>query len=143
MDAYREFDSLMRYLEDWYADSQKARAFDAQLGPASGSPGHRVLRANRYPGPPWRRLYYEADDNPVAQAAIIHALEEEIYGLDHSPSKSGPASGLHRGTNEWVLAIAAADGSLRAVARRFGISHTEVRRQRLAHPELRSKEGPQ
>lgn len=130
-DAYTEFDSRMRYLEDWYADSLRATAYDADRGHGASDPGHKVLRANHYPGPAWRRLWYEADGNPVAQAAIINALDEEIYGLSHSPTLASPASGLHRGTREWRTAVATADGSLRAVARRFGISHTEVRRIRI------------
>lgn len=134
---YTEFDRLMTALEDWYADSTRAQSYD---GPGHGArkPGHAILLRNEYPGPQWRRLWYEADDDPVAQAAIINSIEEELYGLSHSPSRAGPSSGLHRGTKEWALAVASADGSLRAVARRFGVSHTEVRRQRLAHPELRA-----
>jgi hypothetical protein len=131
--GYTEFDGLMRQLEDWYADDVRAMALDAL--PGANDEGTKVLHVHRYPGPPWRRLWAEAEyhDNLQAQAAIINALEEEIYGLDHSPSNSGPASGLHRGTREWNLAIATADGSLRAVARRFGLSHTEVRRIRLQY----------
>lgn len=121
----------MRGLEDWYADSMQARAYDADPGAGTREAGHRVLRVQRYPGPPWRRLWYEADGNPLAEQAIIRALKEEIYGLDHGPSQAGPASGLHRGTREYRRAVAGAEGSLRAVARRFGISHTEVRRIRL------------
>ena len=127
-----EFQALMGYLEGWYADAVKATAYDGPSRSAHTTDGPAPPRVNRYPGPPWRRLYYEADEDPVAKAAIIHALEEEIYGLSHSPSQAGPASGLHHGTQEWRRAVASADGSLRAVARRFGISHTEVRRLRLA-----------
>jgi hypothetical protein len=130
-DAYHEFDRLMTGLEDWYSDSMRARAYDADQGHGASKPGHVVLHVNRYPGPPWRRLFYEADGDPVAQQAIIAALKEEHYGLTHSPSQAGPASGLHRGTAEWRSSVAGADGSLRAVGRRFGISHTEVRRIRL------------
>lgn len=134
MDSYELFDGLMTTLEDWYSDSTKAQAYDASKGHGSHDLGHSILRANKYPGPPWRRLWYESDGDPVAQKAIIRALQEEIYGLSHGPSRAGPAGGLHRGTKEWSLALASADGSLRAVGRRFGVSHTEVRRQRLAHP---------
>lgn len=132
-DAYPEFDRLMRGLEDWYADSMRARAYDADPGSGSREAGHRVLRVQSYPGPNWRTLFYEASrhEDLVAQQAIIRALREEIYGLDHGPSQAGPASGLHRGTREYRQAVANAEGSLRQVARRFGISHTEVRRIRL------------
>lgn len=124
-----EFDRLLGQLEDWHADSVRARAYDA--GGSTPEPGHAILLRNRYPGPNWRKLWNEAQDD-VARAAILRALEDEFYGLSHGPSQSGPASGLHRGTKEWRRAVASADGSLRAVARRFGISHTEVRRLRLA-----------
>ena len=137
MTPSEEFDRLIAALEDWYSDSVKAKAFDADTGHASGKPGATMLRANRYPGPPWRRLWDEATatQNLQAQAAILRSLHDEIYGLTHSPSRAGPASGLHRGTQEWSKAIASAPGSLRQVARTFGVSHTEVRRQRLAHPQ--------
>lgn len=135
--TYAEFDRLMRELEDWYADSIKARDYDAS--PSHGEGGHRILLKNRYPGPPWRRLWFEASDpeapNLTQQAAIIRSLEEEIYGLTHGPSRSGPASGLHRGTHEFNLAVATAPGSLRQVARTFGLSHTAVRKIKLAFEE--------
>lgn len=135
------FQRLYGGLQDWYADDMRARAFDASSGPASGQAGHRILRQGRYQGPPWQRLWDEAraKGNLVAQAAILHALDGEIYGLSHGPSLSGPASGLHRGTREFDLAVASADGSLRAVARRFGVSHTEVRRLRFQYPEARGE----
>lgn len=133
-----DFERQMRALEDWYADSTRAQAYDVGSGPVDGSAsgGHQVLHVAPYPGPNWRRefrLAARADDLTRA-AAINRALEDELYGLDHAPSQSGPASGLHRGTLEWRRAVAEADGSLRAVARRFGISHSEVRRLRLASP---------
>lgn len=126
----RYFLSLVTQLEDWHADD--VRATDIRpLGSGAQTPsGHRILRRNRYPGPDWRRLYRAAGGNPDAQTHLIKAVEDELYGLSHSPSLSSPASGLHRGTAEWRRAIAMADGSLRAVARRFGISHVEVRRYR-------------
>lgn len=131
-DAYREFDRRMVMLEDWYADSTKAMALDAQGGSGTKEHGHTILRRNPYPGPRWRELWREAHGDPVQQALIIRALDEEIYGLDHGPSMASPAAGLHRGTREWRLAVAHAEGSLRHVGRRYGLSHTEVRRIRLA-----------
>lgn len=130
-DVYQEFDRKMRALEDWYSDSMQAQAYDAQRGHGAKEHGHVILRAQKYPGPNWRHLWYVADNSPLAQAAILRALTEELYGLDHGPSQAGPASGLHRGTREWKHAIATADGSLRSVGRRFGVSHTEVRRLRI------------
>lgn len=135
--ARTEFERLMRALEDWYADDTRALDFAGASGGSSGhGSGHRVLRKRPYPGPNWREEFQQAEDrnDPVAQEAINAALREELYGLDHGPSKAGPASGLFRGTKEWEWAVAAADGSLRAVARRFGTSHSEVRRLRLKHP---------
>lgn len=131
----REFRALLRELEDWYADSTRAITYD---GPGHGAsePGHRILRVNLYPGPDWRAEWRHCASD-VCRQAIIRALRDEIFGLDHGPSQSGPASGLHRGTREWVLAVASADGSLRAVGRRFGISHTEVKRLRDANPQER------
>lgn len=130
-----DFERLMSLLEDWYADSTRARAYDADGGPGSTDPGHRVLRANRYPGPPWRQLYREATERSDlrAQAAIVNALEDEIYGLDHSPSMAGPASGLHPGTQEYERAIALHDGTTRFVARKFGVSQSTVVRYRAKH----------
>jgi hypothetical protein len=133
--AWAEFDRLMRQLEDWFSDSTKAMALDAQSGSGTKEHGHVMLRRNKYPGPNWREEWARLDPmNVEGERAIIEALQEELYGLDHGPSQSGPASGLHRGTEEWRLAVARSDGSLRAVARRFGISHTEVRR-------IRAQEG--
>lgn len=138
MTARDEFERLMRQLEDWYADSVRAVAPDADRGHAASPVGHRILHVNSYPGPNWREAWARLDPDDLAgEQAIIRALGEELYGLDHGPSQSGPASGLHRGTREWSLAVASADGSLRAVARRFGVSHSTVRRERLAHPEVR------
>lgn len=127
-----EFERYMGALEDWYADDVRAQAYDTDSG-SGPHPGHRILRRGTYPGPNWRREFDLAEDRRdiVAQEAINRALADELYGLDHSPSQSGPASGLHRGTREWKRAVGEADGSLRAVARRFGVSHTEVRRLRL------------
>lgn len=127
----------MGALEDWHADDLRARDLAGSSGPSSGVGGHRVLRARSYPGPKWREEWRAATEagNLVAQEAIIRALRDELYGIDHGPSQSGPASGLFRGTREWKQAVGQADGSLRAVARRFGVSHTEVRRLRL---EVRS-----
>jgi hypothetical protein len=122
------FERLLKQLEDWHADSVRARAYDG--GSGLHEAGHAILLRNKYPGPDWRRLWRDSDD--ITREGILRSLEEELYGLDHGPSQSGPASGLHRGTREWRLAVASADGSLRAVARRFGISHTEVRRLRLS-----------
>lgn len=127
------FDRLMSALEDWYSDSTRAMALDAQGGSGTKEHGHAILRRNKYPGPDWRGAWAALDPfDTEGERLIIEALEEEIYGLSHSPSKAGPASGLHRGTSEWRMAVASADGSLRAVARRFGLSHTEVRRIRQA-----------
>lgn len=130
-DPYDEFNRLMTALEDWYVDSVQARDYNASPGTASA--GHRILRRNRYPGPPWRAEFAAAtrEGDPVRQQAIIRAIRDELFGINHSPSQSGPASGLHRGTREWRLAVASADGSLRAVARRFGTTHTTVRRLRV------------
>jgi hypothetical protein len=129
-DAHQKFLQLVNELEDWYADSVKAQTYEARIG--SPDAGHAVLLRNRYYGPDWRRLWSAACGDRDAQDGIVHAIEEEIYGISHGPSKVGPASGLYRGTAEWRRAVGVADGSLRAVARRFGISHTEVRRLRLA-----------
>lgn len=136
-DPRAEFERLMGALEDWYVDSVAAVDLDSAGGGSRGVGGHRVLRANKYPGPDWRREFAVQEDlaNPPGMEAINRALRDELYGLDHGPSRSGPASGLHRGTREWKLAIAQADGSLRAVARRFGVSHTEVRRLRFEFPK--------
>lgn len=120
------FERLVRQLEDWHADDVKARAYDTGGSPAEA--GHAILHRRRYPGPNWRRAW---SDPHADRRAILLDLEDEIYGLSHSPSQASPASGHHRGTTEWRQAVADADGSLRAVARRFGISHTEVRRIRM------------
>jgi len=130
-DAQDEFFALLRHLEGWYADSVRARSYEA--GGGSPPAEHAVLLPNRYPGPNWRQRWRCSAGDAEARAAIIDALKDEVYGLTHGPSQSSPASGLHRGTQEWRTAVAMADGSLRAVARRFGISHTEVRRLRLQH----------
>lgn len=135
-DAYSEFARLLRQLEDWYADSVRAITYDA--APGTHETGHAVLLRKRYPGPDWRAEWAHAANNPIMQAAILRSLEDELYGLTHGPSQAGPASGLHRGTSEWRLAVGQADGSLRTVARRFGISHTEVRRLRLQHREAQA-----
>ena len=133
MDAYHRFDRAMTQLEDWYSDSTRAMALDAQGGSGTKEHGHAILRRNQYPGPRWRELWAGLDANDTeGERLIIEAVEDELYGLDHGPSQASPAAGLHRGTAEWRLAVATADGSLRAVARRFGISHTEVRRIRDA-----------
>jgi hypothetical protein len=128
---WREFLRLVVQLEDWHADSVRARAYDGAGGSGTREHSHAILRVNRYPGPDWHRLWREAHDVPGAQQAIIDSLRAELHGITHSPSQASPASGLHAGTQEWRLAIAHSEGSLRAVARRFGISHTEVRRIRL------------
>ena len=130
-DAATHFFSVLRQLEDWYADDVRATDIRPLGSGHAGAPGHRILRANRYPGPDWRKLYGAACGDPDAQAGIVKAVEDELYGLSHGPSLAGPASGLHRGTAEFRRAVGMADGSLRAVARRFGISHTQVRRLRL------------
>jgi hypothetical protein len=127
----RIFDHLLTQLEDWYADSVRARAYDGGGGSGTREAGHAILLRNRYPGPDWRRLWREAEGDPARQGTLLDAVKDELHGLSHGPSQSSPASGLHAGTQEWRQAVAAADGSLRAVARRFGISHTEVRRIRL------------
>lgn len=124
------------YLRDWYCDGGQVRARGfAGAGTPTSDPtqGDVVLRCWKYPGPNWVAEWNAQKNNPAGQEAILRALEEEIYGLTHSPSLAGPASGLHKDTAEWRLAVATADGSLRAVARRFGISHTEVRRLRMQH----------
>ena len=133
-----EFRALLHQLEDWYADSTRAVTYD---GPGHGAsePGHRILRVQPYPGPDWREEWAQCGGSLVCQQAILRALTDELFGLDHGPSQSGPASGLHKGTREWALAVARADGSLRAVGRRFGISHTEVRRLRAANPAERQE----
>lgn len=130
--GHDEFLRLLTRLEDWYADSVKARAYDAGGTPPPAE--HAVLRRNRYPGPDWRKLWDEAE-NDLTRAAILRSLEDELHGLSHGPSRVGPASGLYQGTKEWRCAVAKAEGSLRTVARRFGISHTEVRRLRLRGQE--------
>jgi hypothetical protein len=132
-DPEAEFNRLFGALEDWYVDDVRAREYNGSGGSMAGVGGHRILRANKYPGPPWRSEFAAATsrDDLVGQQAIIRAVRDELFGLGHSPSQSGPASGLHRGTREWRLAVASADGSLRTVARRFGTTHTSVRRLRL------------
>lgn len=127
MSTDARFKFLLKQLEDWYADDVRAIPIDGSSG--SHEPGHVILRVRKYPGPNWRQRWNVADDDE--RLAILKALEDEIYGLDHGPSMAGPAAGLHRGTLEFRRAVGMADGSLRAVARRFGISHTEVRRIRL------------
>lgn len=120
----------MGALEDWYCDGVKAQTYDSS--PGAHDPGHAILRLQPYPGPPWRKLWQET--NELGQAAIIHALRDELYGLSHGPSQAAPAvSGLHPGTAEWKHTVATAEGSLREVARRFGTSHTTVRGLRMEH----------
>lgn len=126
-DASTVFHRLLHELEDWYADSVRARAYDADS--AAPEAGHAILMRNKYPGPDWRKLWRDTS-SVDGRMEILRALEDEIYGLSHGPSQASPASGLHRGTREWRLAVGSADGSLRTVARRFGVSHTEVRRLR-------------
>jgi hypothetical protein len=121
---YPAFNRLVNELEDWYRDGVQAQAYDGS--PGTHHPGHRILRSQPYPGPNWRRLWAESQ-GPENDRAIIESIEAEIYGLSHGPSRSGPASGLHHGTVEWKLAVATAPGTLRSVARTFGVSHTTVR----------------
>jgi hypothetical protein len=133
----QKFHDLLRQLTDWHSDSVRAQAYDTS-GAGAAAPGHAVLRRNNFPGEQEYRRRWAAMqkmDGPAQieeRIAIFNDLEAEIYGLSHGPSRVGPASGLHRGTAEWRLAIAESDGSLRAVARRFGVSHTEVRRLRAS-----------
>lgn len=129
---YSEFDRLMSGLEDWYRDSVQAQSYDGH--PGSHELGHVILTSQPYPGPPWRALWEEASthDQPLlTRAGIIGALEDELYGLSHGPSLASPASGLHPNTEEWRRAIAQHPGSLREVGRRFGVSHTQVKRLRV------------
>lgn len=129
-DAYRRFIRALNQLEDWHADS--VRATDIRpIGSGQHDAGHAILLRNKYPGPDWRRLWVAACGDRDAQLAILTAVEDELYGLSHGPSRAGKASGLHRGTEEFRRAVAHEPGSLRKVARKFGISHTEVRRIRL------------
>lgn len=127
-----EFLRLLHYLEGWHADSVRARSYD---GPGHGShdAGHAMLLANRYPGPNWRQLWRAACGDGDARDGLLTALRDEVHGLTHSPSQAGPASGLHPGTQEYREAVRTSDGSTRAVGRRFGISHTEVRRIRMSN----------
>lgn len=128
---FREFDTLMTRLEDWYADSVQAQDYAGSSG--SHEHGHAVLRVQPYPGPPWRRLWAAADrvGDELAQGRILHELENELYAIDHSAYLASPASGLHPGTRAWRDAVANSEGSLREVARKFGVSHTTVRTVRL------------
>lgn len=131
---YSDFDTLMTRLEDWHADSVKAQDYAG----SSGSPehGHAVLRVQPYPGPNYRKQWAEAErvGDLLRMATILHVLENELYAIDHSPSLASPAaSGLYPGTRAHRHAMATAEGSLRQVARRFGVSHTTVREARLEH----------
>lgn len=128
----REFHRLMGSLEDWYADSVQAQDYAGNGG--TPTHGHAILCVQPYPGPAWRRLWKETLDHAdplLSRAAILRSLEDELFGLSHGPSRVGKASGLHPHTDEWRVEIATAEGSLRAVARRFGVSHTTVRALRL------------
>lgn len=132
-DRDAHFRALLKELEGWYADSVRAMAYDSSGG--SFEAEHVILRVQPYPGPDWRARWHTAADDDQQREGILRALEEELYGLTHGPSQASPASGLHRGTSDWRQAVATADGSLRAVARRYGISHTEVRRIRLEYAQ--------
>ncbi len=126
-----DFNSLLAALENWHCDSVQAQSYDSQPGAREHS--HSMLLAQPYPGPNWRARWARA--TPEQQGQIIHDLQNELYGLSHSPSQASVgASGLHPGTMEWKLAIARAEGSLRSIARRYGTTHTTVRALKLQFP---------
>lgn len=122
----------MTRLEDWHADSVKAQDYAGSSG--THEHGHAILRVQPYPGPNWRAKWAEAErlGDLMRMAQILHLLENELYAIDHGASHASPgASGLYPGTLAWKHAVAHSEGSLRAVARQFGISHTAVRAVRL------------
>lgn len=128
---FQEFDTLMTRLEDWHADSVQAQDYAGSSG--AHEHGHAILRVQPYPGPDWRKAWVVAErlEDEVRAAGILHELENELYAIDHGASHASPASGLYPGTLAWRRAVGGAEGSLRAVARRFGTSHTTVRSMRL------------
>lgn len=129
---YSDFDTLMTRLEDWYADSVQAQDYAGSSG--SHEHGHAILRVQPYPGPDWRQRWAEAErlGDYMRLAEILHVLENELYAIDHGASLASPgASGLYPGTYGHRHAMAHSEGSLRQVARRFGVSHTTVRAARL------------
>ena len=119
----RQFDELASRLEDWYRDDVQAQSYEG--GPGTTEHGHAVLQSQAYPGAHPRRLWANAQ-TLVDRAQIIHDLENELYAISHGASKAGPSSGLHPGTAEFDYAVATAEGSLRAVARRFGVSRRTI-----------------
>lgn len=137
---YSDFDTLMTRLEDWHADSVKAHDYEG--GSGSVEHGHAILRVQPYPGPNWRAQWAAAERSGdlMRMATILHLLENELYAIDHGASHASPqVSGLYPGTFAWKHAVAHCEGSLRAVARKFGISHTTVRAVRL---EVRDGQAP-
>lgn len=79
------FLTALKVLQDWHADSVKARDYNSPAS-SSSKPGSVVLRVQRYPGTAdwfarWRHAYSD-----LAREAIIQGLEDEYERLVGRPS---------------------------------------------------------
>jgi hypothetical protein len=115
-------------LRDWYAPSTKAQTFD---GPqTTGKPEHRMLRSQSYPDESnalygWRRCRSDEE-----RERAIAELEAEFAELLRAPRREQVPT--FHGRLEWRRRVAAAPGSVRVVAERYGISKSTVSRYRSA-----------
>jgi hypothetical protein len=78
------FLAALKRLQDWHADSVKARDYNAPAA-GGGKPGHRVLLRQEYPGTrkAWDSWRHAPDDDE--REAIIDYLDEEYRQLTRRP----------------------------------------------------------
>ncbi len=124
------FVAALKSLQDWHTDSLKARDYNSP-GVSSGKPAARMLRAQEYPSTRTALDRWRGARSDLEREEIIEDLEAEFYGLGVGPSRKYEE---HPGTVPLRRAIATAGGSLRHVARQFGVSHTTVSRYRKEFP---------
>lgn len=131
MTQEHRFLGALRRLQDWHLDSVKAQTFG---GTAASAPGPRVLQGQSYPGTHAWLGRWGAAGSDEHREELIAAIEDEFYALGMAASRRSAASDgparVFVGTLEHRRLVAASEGSVRQVARLWGISKSCVHRYR-------------
>lgn len=85
MTHQHRFLAALKTLQDWYADSVKARDYNSPAS-SSSKPGAVVLRIQRYPGTKDWIVRFMSATSPAAREAVCVQIEEEYERLVGRPS---------------------------------------------------------